>query len=145
MRLRPLTLGDDRAMFAYASDPEVTKYLPWEPAPSVESVRPFLAEQVWRRKNGSAYTFAILWRETGEVIGSTSLMGLSPWRFWNRTGELGYILHRDFWGQGVMTEAAQMTLDFAIKTLKLHRVYAWADAENMASCRVLEKNWYATL
>jgi [ribosomal protein S5]-alanine N-acetyltransferase len=139
LRLRPLTLEDGAAMFLYASDPEVTKYLPWEPAMSAESVRPFLAEQVWRRKQGTAYTFGIIWKETGELIGSTSLMGLSTWRFWRRQAELGYILRRDFWGRGVMTEAAQMTLDFAFRSLRVRRVYAWADTENTASCRVLEK------
>jgi [ribosomal protein S5]-alanine N-acetyltransferase len=139
VRLRPLALSDDAAMYLYASDPEVTKYLPWDPALNPESVRPFLSDQMRSWQAGTSYAFALVWKETNEMIGSTSLMGVAPWRWWNRSAELGYILRKDFWGRGVMTEAASLTLDFALHTLKLKRVYAWADAQNAASCRVLEK------
>jgi RimJ/RimL family protein N-acetyltransferase len=122
VRLRPLALSDDA-----------------DPALNPESVRPFLSDQMRSWQAGTSYAFALVWKETNEMIGSTSLMGVAPWRWWNRSAELGYILRKDFWGRGVMTEAASLTLDFALHTLKLKRVYAWADAQNAASCRVLEK------
>lgn len=135
--IRPLRMDDDAAMYAYASDPEVTRYLPWHPAPGVDTVRSFLLQQLSRRRRGESMGMAVELRATGEMIGSTDLMGLlagEPGR-----AELGYLLSRDHWGQGLMTEAAGLTLDLGFETLNLTRVEAYADTDNHGSRRVLEK------
>lgn len=141
--LRPLCADDAPNMFAYARDPHVTRFLPWEPAPDAESVRPFLEDQVAKRRKGTALGLAIVLKETGQMIGSTDLMNLSfptllRWHGPKR-GELGYLLARAHWGQGIMTEAAGLTLDHAFGALGLTQVFAWADAQNAGSRRVLEK------
>jgi ribosomal-protein-alanine N-acetyltransferase len=141
--LRPLCLDDADPMFAYARDPEVTRFLPWEPAPDVSSVRPFLAEQVAKRQRGASLALAVVLRETGQVIGSTDLMdlpGSGAWGWWRpRQAELGYLLARPYWGRGLMTEAAALTVCYGFEALGLSRITAWADAENRGSRRVLEK------
>jgi ribosomal-protein-alanine N-acetyltransferase len=134
--LRPLHVTDADAMFAYASDPEVTRFLPWEPATEIENVRPFLADQVGRRERRESLGLAILLRETNEMIGSTDLMDLKRAR---GEAELGYLLARPFWGRGLMTEAARLTLEHGFGRLRLIRIRAYADAENQGSRRVLEK------
>ena len=141
--LRPLCADDAPAMFDYACDPLVTRFLPWEPAPDVESVRPFLEDQVGKRRRGAALGLAVVLKETGQMIGSTDLMDLSfptvlKWHGPKRA-ELGYLLARPFWGQGIMTEAAGLTLGHAFGALGLTQIFAWADAENASSRRVLEK------
>ena len=135
--LRPIREDDADAMFACARDPEVTRFLPWEPAPSVDCVRPFLAEQVARRRAGEALSLALVLLETGGVIGSTDLMDLEAPR--PTQAELGYLLARPYWGRGLMTEAADLTAGYGFGTLGLSRLIAFADAENAASRRVLEK------
>lgn len=134
--LRPLSVRDAEAMFAYASDPEVTRFLPWQPAVDSAAVRSFLREQVARRKRGESLGLAVVLRETGAMIGSTDLMGFlsEPGR-----AELGYLLAREHWGSGLMTEATRLTLQHGFAALRLNRVVAFADAENLASRRVLEK------
>lgn len=134
--LRPLDPEDAEAMFAYASDPQVTRYLPWEPADSVESVRPFLIEQATRRQRRESLGFAIIYREDDSMIGSTDLMDLLRTR---GQAELGYLLARPYWGMGIMTEAARLSLEHAFGPMKLGRVLAFADVENRGSRRVLEK------
>ena len=140
--LRPLQEGDAEAMFAYARDPEVTRFLPWDPAPDLDSVRPFLAEQVARRRRGESLALAIVLRENGEMIGSTDLMCLpagrrSGWLF--RHSELGYLMGRPHWGRGLMTEAARLTVAHGFGLLRLSRILSYADADNHGSRRVLEK------
>lgn len=137
VRLRPIREEDAEAMFAYARDPEVTRFLPWEPAPDLESVRPFIVEQVARRRAGEALSLAIVLRETEQVIGSTDLMDLSRPR--SGQAELGYLLARPYWGRGLMTEAAELTAGYGFGALGLARLIAFADAENLGSRRVLEK------
>ncbi|MFM7321284.1 MAG: GNAT family N-acetyltransferase [Armatimonadota bacterium] len=135
--IRPLRLTDDMAVYAYASDPAVTRFLPWHPAPTLGTVRNFLVQQLGRRRRGESYAFAVERRDTGMMIGSTDLMGLHE----APTGqaELGYILGREHWGQGLMTEAAALTVAAGFEDLGLDRIVAFADIDNTGSCRVLEK------
>lgn len=134
--LRPLAVADAEDMYAFASDPFVTRYLPWEPAPSADAVRPFLQDQVGRRKRGESLGFAIVDRATGAMVGSTDLMDLKAVR---GQAELGYLIARPYWGQGWMTEAAALTADYGFREMNLGRLVAWADEENAASRRVMEK------
>jgi len=142
--LRPLTLADAPAMLAYARDPEVTRYLPWEPVTNVMSVRAFLAEQTERRRKGASLGFAIVLKETGQVVGSTDIMEIrggdaAPGVHDPKQAEVGYLLARPFWGRGLMTEAARLTVAYAFDALERARLTAFADADNCASRRVLEK------
>lgn len=137
--LRPIALSDAEGMFGCAADTNVTRFLPWEPAPSVDSVKPFLNDQINRRKRGESLAFAIVLKETGAFVGSTDLMRLKAGDS-KGEAELGYILAARFWGSGLMPEAARLTLAFAFgPPLLRKRVAAFADTENVRSCRVLEK------
>ena len=80
------------------------------------------------------YDFAITLKENGKVIGGCGIYlndGLYE-------GMLGWILLKDYWKQGYMTEAGKELVRFAFEDLKLHRVYATCDAENYGSYRVME-------
>jgi ribosomal-protein-alanine N-acetyltransferase len=134
--LRPLAVRDADDMFVFASDPEVTRYLPWEAETNVAMVRGFLQDQVARRRRGESIGFSIVHRETGVMIGSTDLMELKAAR---GQAEIGYLIARAYWSQGLMTEAARLTLGYGFSALHLNRIIAWADQDNAASRRVLEK------
>jgi RimJ/RimL family protein N-acetyltransferase len=72
-----------------------------------------------------------------EAIGSIGLMpGNDVHRF---TAEMGYWLAEPFWGKGIMTQAVKCLTAYAIRELKLHRVFAEPYSTNPASARVLEK------
>ena len=135
--LRPLSVDDAPAMFAYASDVEVTRYLPWYPATGPDTVRAFLLQQLGRRRRGESLGLAVVLRETQAMIGSTDLMGLKTGE--RGRAELGYILACEHWGRGLMTEAARLTLGHAFAAMELLRVEAFADEHNTGSRRVLEK------
>lgn len=72
-----------------------------------------------------------------EAIGS---IGLIPGKDVHRyTAEMGYWLAEPFWGKGIMTQAIKSLTNFAIKDLKMIRVFAEPYITNPASARVLEK------
>ena len=72
-----------------------------------------------------------------EAIGSIGLMvGKDVHRY---TAEMGYWLAEPFWGKGIMTQAVKSMTSYAIRNLKLHRIYAEPYSTNPASVRVLEK------
>ena len=54
-------------------------------------------------------------------------------------GQLGYWLGEEFWGRGIMTEAVSEFVNYCFKKFPLHRIYAEAYANNLASAHVLEK------
>ena len=57
----------------------------------------------------------------------------------NRRAEIGYILNRDYWQQGLMFEALTAMIDFAFIRLNIHRLEADVDPENAGSLAILEK------
>ncbi len=55
------------------------------------------------------------------------------------TGELGYYIAEEYWGNGIMTQAVRQICEYVFKNSNLIRIYAEPFAYNTASCRVLEK------
>lgn len=58
--------------------------------------------------------------------------------FENRVGEIGYMLHADFRGNGFMSEAIEMALDYGWYTLNLERITAITPCDNAPSIKLLE-------
>jgi len=59
------------------------------------------------------------------------------------TAELGYWLGCDYWGRGIATQAIAAVTTWAFEALDLRRVFAQPYADNVASCRALEKAGFA--
>ena len=132
--LRRPSMKDARAIFEeYAQDAEVTRYLRWPPQPGVDGVRAFLkhAAAMWREK--SEFNWAITRRHDDRTIG---MIGA---RITMHGAELGYVLGRAHWGQGMMSEAAGAVTTWALDEPTIHRVWAVCDVDNPASARVMEK------
>lgn len=70
-----------------------------------------------------------------KLIGSVSLMP----RDGSDVAELGYWLSRDYWGRGLITEAARLVVDYGFKSLQLACITSGCFKDNVASARVLEK------
>lgn len=133
LRLRHPRLDDADAMFDYASDVEVTRFLTFPPATEVSFVVEFLerCQQVWL--DGSAFPWAIT------LHGDDELLGMVEARPTAHGVELGYVLRRSSWGNGYMTEAVRAVTDWTLKQDTSYRVWAYVDVVNIASQRVLEK------
>jgi [ribosomal protein S5]-alanine N-acetyltransferase len=136
VRLRPIELCDAKDMFVFVADPEVVRFLPWQPAVELRGVQAFLEQQQARRQSGESLAFSVILKDSGIVVGSTDIMQLKAR---DRHVELGYILSREHWGKGLMTEAAALSRDFVFGELKRKILTAFADHENIGSRRVLEK------
>jgi len=52
---------------------------------------------------------------------------------------LGYVLERDSWNKGLVTEAARPIVEWVKDQPEIFRLYAVCDVENPASARVMEK------
>lgn len=126
--------SDAAEVFALNADPEVVRYTGDGPFASVEAARAFLASYRDYRAYGYG-RWAMRRRADGVMLGWCGL------KYHPDTAEtdLGYRLHRRYWGQGYATEAGRACLDYGFGPLRLARIIAEVMQANLASIRVLEK------
>lgn len=134
LRLRPTATSDAEAIFkTYATDPKVTRYLSWQLHTSLQDTLEFLARCDRARALGTDFAYVIEDREDGSILGMVEV------RVQDHAVEYAYVLRRDKWGQGIMTEALSELADNALAHPAIWRVYALCDTENPASARVMMK------
>jgi RimJ/RimL family protein N-acetyltransferase len=75
-------------------------------------------------------------RDTGEHAGNC---GLHRFNWSTRVFEIGWWCRKHFQGQGLITEAAAASTEFAFKHLGARRVWCGVDEENERSWRVAER------
>lgn len=132
---RKITPADLDIVTETRSDPDVNRYLggpEMQSRDAIEKRIPFYIESY--AKFGFGFCLMI-WKETGEVIGSA---GLSPL---GDTGEIevGYNMIKPFWGKGIGTEAARAWLAHGFDVAGLERIVAVAHPDNTASRHIMEK------
>lgn len=134
--LRRLTLDDAPDVFAYASDPEVTRFLLWDTHASLEDSVKFIQWSMVRYEKDEAGEWGIILKETGRLIGCMGIVKLNSAHF---CAEIGYVLSRTHWRKGYMPEALRRLVRFCFEDLGLNRVEAVHAVENGASGRVMQK------
>lgn len=135
--LRPILARDADAVFEYASDPEVTRYLTWECHKSIRESRAYIRSIRKAYRDGSHYHYAITLKEDGTLIGAGG--SIRDVQEGATCTEIGYVLNRKYWGQGYATEAMAAVLRFFFEEKGLHRVEGCHVVQNEASGRVLQK------
>ncbi len=133
--LRPFTPEDLEAVCQYTLDGENTRYTIWLPHRDRAETARYLetAAEDWRRDPPLSYEFAVTL--DGTVIGGVSV-ALTEDR---TAAELGWIINRRYWKRGYATEAALAARDFALRELKLRRLFAHCDARTRDSYRLMER------
>ena len=135
--LRKMRLDDAEAMFVYASDPEVTRYVLFETHRSVEDSKSFLRLALEGYERGDFGGWGVVLKDSGAFVGTCGMdAGYAPE---HARAELGYVLSREHWGRGLMPEAVRAVIRFGFGRMGLNRVQARCIAENVASARVMEK------
>lgn len=135
--LEPLRDDDLEPLYAMQSDPEVCRYLLYEPR-TREQVEEVLARDAGRTRLAEPddYLQPAIRDEHGRFVGTMYLVLKSVD---DRTAEIGWILLPDAQGRGYAAEAARLLLDFCFEQLELHRVYAELDPRNTASVALCER------
>ncbi|HVT06822.1 MAG TPA: GNAT family N-acetyltransferase [Polyangia bacterium] len=139
--LRPIDEADAPGVLSIFGDPEVVRYWSRPPLPDLAAANTFLdemQEDFFRRRSfhwGIAEA-APDGSQAGALIGTFKLGALS---FRHRRAEIGFLLRRDRWGQGLAAEALAVMFGFCFGRLGLHRLEADVDPENAPSLRLLEK------
>lgn len=138
--LRQQTAADKDDFFYLRSHPEIMRFIPRPLHQTPDETLQFID----LLNNAITANEAINWvitlrNQPGRVIGS---IGYVRMKKENYRAEVGYLLHDQFRGQGIMHEALEAVLDYGFSVMQLHSVEAVIDPANTASANVLEKSGF---
>ena len=134
---RQLTLADLDSLYTLYNNPKVKKHV-YDEDMSYEATKEKLEWliHVYASEPGFGL-WGTIFKDTEEFIGRC---GLLQWTIDERPEvELTYMLAEKYWRQGLATEATQVLMQYGFEELKLPRMIACIDVENVASIKVAEK------
>lgn len=134
--LRPFNEGDLNDFYEYARVDGVGQAAGWLPHENIEKSKEILSIFIEEKR-----CFAL--EHQGRVIGS---LGIEKYSEENHPElkellgcELGYVLSKDYWGQGLMTEAVRAVIKYLFETVKVDFITVGHFLSNDRSRRVIEK------
>ena len=130
--LRPLSIDDLDAVYKWASDPRVNKYMIYPLYKSKDDGVEWLNTLY---EDDDKKDFGFVLKETGELIGSGGIYYHSDIDVWS----IGYNLSYDYWNRGLVTEAMTKIIEWARQSFTVHVVAATFAIGNIGSQRVMEK------
>jgi ribosomal-protein-alanine N-acetyltransferase len=134
--LREIAPPDADDLFRIFSDAEAMRYWSCRPYTSVEQAHRLIEEMSEAMDCGAGIQWAITLRGDERLIGKC---GYNEWRKRHRRGDVSYIVAREHWGKGIVSEALHAVLDYGFDHLNLHSVEAGVTPGNDASTRMLER------
>lgn len=130
--LRPVQLQDSEAMFEYASDAKVTRYLSFNAHQSLDETQTVIASRFMQAPLGK---WAI------ESINDGKMIGTIEFRFASQLDKatFGYVLNADYWGKGIMPLILKRLIQLIFAELPVQEIYGELAKENFQSERVMIK------
>ena len=134
--LRPWRESDLDDFFEYASVDGVGQMAGWTPHKSKDESRAILEKFIAGKK-----TFAL--EKDGKVIGSLGIEkyreAICPGFEEKKCRELGFVLAKPYWGQGLMPEAVNEVIRYLFEDVGLDVIFCGHFVKNTQSARVQEK------
>ncbi len=134
--LRPVLREDAESIYAYSSDEETIRYVTYDRYESMDDAYASLDNFFLNRDHDTWFeALAIVIKETGTMIGTVDASRV-------RRGddvEIGYVMHKDYWNQGIMTEAVTAYCEWLFKEKGIRRIEVTHFPINIGSKRVVEK------
>jgi RimJ/RimL family protein N-acetyltransferase len=124
--LRQLRTSDAASLHALLTTEEVSRFIS-PPPTTVEGFERFIAWTHAQAVAGSYVCFAVTVTGQDTAVGIFQIRALGP-SF--DTAEWGFAMGSAFWGSGLFTDGAALTLQFAFDTLGVQRLEARASVRN---------------
>lgn len=131
IRLRRFSIEDAQDIVEYARDENVTQFLTWESFHSLEKAEEVI-KNIYLSRPG---IYAIEHQGDKKCIGAIDLR----LHVEDHKASFGYVLNRNYWNRGIMTEALNLLLECAFNYIGVNRVESTYYVGNEGSGRVMEK------
>ncbi|WP_105113757.1 GNAT family N-acetyltransferase [Streptococcus suis] len=133
--LRPFSYEDGENFFEIVSNPENLPFI----FPALEDKNLALATMVEKFMRSPLGNWALVDKVSGRMIGALCFEKLDDRQM---TAELSYFLKKDYWGQGLMTEAVKNLVFLAFYEIGLKELVIITHEENVASQTVARKSGF---
>lgn len=133
--LRQITETDLENIFLGLSNPEVIKYYGVSFS-TLEETKEQLKFYRELEQNDTGIWWAICSLNNNVFYGA---IGFNNRNLIHRNAEIGYWLLPQYWGKGVIKNILSVACKFAVQELKLHRIVAMIESENIASKKIVEQ------
>ncbi len=135
--LRKLTIKDAKEILILRSDKQVNKFLDRPKSGNITDAEKFIEKINSGINNNQSVYWAITLKTSDTLIGTICLWNISIEK---SMAEIGYELHPDFQGKGLMQEAITKIIDYGFNKMKLKTVTAFTHPANNRSTNLLLKN-----
>ncbi len=137
--LRIITKNDADDLFVLRSNKKIMQFIDRPMATSIKDSLEYIEKMETSLKDKNGITWGITLQNNTALIGTIGF-----WRIVSEhyRAEIGYMLHSNFHGKGIMQEAIETILDYGFRKIKLHSVEANVNPANVASVKLLEKNGF---
>jgi [ribosomal protein S5]-alanine N-acetyltransferase len=139
LTLRQLEIEDDQEIFFLRSDERVNKYLVAPIAQSIEEAREFINKINTGISNTECPYWGITPKNDNRLIGTICLWNIS---IKENEAEIGYVLHPDWQGKGLMQEAIHKVIRYGFEVMKLRAITAVLDPANERSISSLKRTGF---
>jgi len=136
VQMRRLARTDLEALLAVNGDPQVTQFLPYAAWSSPADAEAWYLRMENLQKDGAAIQWVIARTDSLVAIGTCLLFRYEQV---SECAELGYVLGREYWGQGWMRESLEAVIDWVFTSTPLRRLEAFVDGRNAASSGLLRR------
>lgn len=138
--LRELLFSDVDGLFELESNPNVHLFVGNKPVTHIDECRAYVEFIHQQYKDFGTGRWAVILKETNEFLGWSGIKFITN-EINNHKDfyEIGYRFIEKHWGKGYATEAGKAFIDYAFNVMKVDALYAYADAGNENSRKILEK------
>jgi len=137
LTLRHVDENDVNEIFFLRSDKKVLEFLDRKPAETIDEAMEHINKLNDLEKNNESINWGITLTGNNKLLGHICFWNIKKDHY---RSEIGYALHPDFQGKGIMHEAMNAILKYGFETMELHSVEANVNPANVPSIKLLERN-----
>jgi len=130
LNLIPTMADHFNGLHALFSDAETMRFMPTLPHQNVEETQKHLEHDM---SHSGAQHWTIFLKNSDEPIGLVNMLGETA------VPGMGYLIKRNYWGQGLAAEACRQVMRFQFEHEGIDRIELWINENNRGSLRVAEK------
>ena len=134
--LRQLEMTDDNEILALRSDERVNEFIDRPKTINIEEAREFINKINDGIAAGDWIYWAITQKIQPKLIGTICYWNIAKENF---VAEIGYELHPDYQGKGIMQEAFAKVLKYGFQSMGLKMIEGYTNSANERSSKLLEK------
>ena len=134
--LRSLTKEDEEDFFNLRQIDSIGEFINRAPLKTRQEIKEKIAFLLDGTANNKWITWMITQKGSNQMIGSICLWNIDPE---NYRAEIGYELHPNFQGLGIMGESVKAVLQYGFNEMGLHSVEGSTMPSNIQSIKVMER------